>query len=53
VAIFAVGLSRVTAAAISQHTSRRTPELLLGLVAPTVIILGALTFSRGCYRSID
>lgn len=51
VAIFAVGLSRVTAAAISQHTSRRSPELLLGLIAPVVIILGALTFSHGCYRS--
>src|ERR1700753_957057 len=50
-AIFAVGLSRVTAAAISQHTSRRAPELLLGLIAPVVIILGALTFSHSCYRS--
>ena len=51
VAIFAVGLSRVTAAAISQHTSRYLPELLLDLIAPVVIILGALTFSHSCYRS--
>ncbi|HEY2278550.1 MAG TPA: hypothetical protein VGI00_09350 [Streptosporangiaceae bacterium] len=53
VAIFAVGLSRVAAAAISQHTSRYLPELLLDLIAPVVIILGALTFSQSCYRSIQ
>ena len=53
VAIFAVGLSRVTAAAISQHTSRYLPELLLDLIAPGVIILGAVGFSHSCYRSIQ
>jgi hypothetical protein len=53
VAIFAVGLSRVAAAAIGQHTSRYLPELLLDLIAPVAIILGALTFSHTCYRSIQ
>jgi hypothetical protein len=53
VAIFAVGLSRVAAAAIGQHTSRYLPELLLDLIAPVAIILGALTFSHPCYRSIQ
>ena len=34
VAIFAVGVSRVGAAAINGHTSRRLPEILLGLAVP-------------------
>jgi len=46
VAIFAVGVSRVLAAAINGHTTRRLPELLLGLVAPVVIILYMLRFSK-------
>jgi hypothetical protein len=46
VAIFAVGVSRVAAAAIDGHTTRRLPELLLGLAVPVVIIVYMLKFSR-------
>jgi hypothetical protein len=46
VAIFAVGVSRVAAAAINEHTARRWPELLLGLAVPGVIILYMLKFSK-------
>jgi hypothetical protein len=46
VAIFAVGLSRVAAAAINGHTTRRLPELLLGLAVPLVITLYMLRFSK-------
>jgi hypothetical protein len=46
VAIFAVGLSRVTAAAINGHTTRRLPETLLGLVVPVAIIVYMLKFSK-------
>jgi intracellular septation protein A len=46
VAIFAIGISRVAAAAINGHTTRRLPELILGLVVPSVIILYALKFSK-------
>jgi hypothetical protein len=45
-AIFAVGVSRVLAAAINGHTTRRLPETLLGLVVPVVIILYMLKFSK-------
>jgi hypothetical protein len=45
-AIFAIGVSRVAAAAINGHTSRRLPETLLGLVVPAVIILYMLKFSK-------
>ena len=44
-AIFAIGLSRVAAAAINGHTSRRLPELLLGLAIPAVIVIYMLKFS--------
>jgi hypothetical protein len=46
VAIFAIGLSRVAAAAINGHTTRRLPELLLGLAFPLVICLYMLKFSK-------
>jgi len=46
VAIFAVGLARVAAVAINGHTSRRLPELLLGLAIPVVIIIYMLKFSE-------
>jgi hypothetical protein len=46
VAIFAIGLSRVAAAAINGHTTRRLPELLLGLAVPGVIALYMLKFSK-------
>jgi hypothetical protein len=53
VALCLVGLSRVIAAVIGQNGSRRLPELLLDLVAPVVIIIGAAEFSHSCYRSIQ
>ena len=46
VAIVAVGVSRVAAAAINGHTTRRLPEILLGLVVPGVIVLYMLKFSK-------
>jgi hypothetical protein len=46
VAIFAVGLSRVAAAAVNGHTTRRLPETLLGLVVPVAIIVYMLKFSQ-------
>ena len=46
VAIFAVGISRVVAAAIDGHTTRRLPETLLGLVIPVAIIVYMLKFSK-------
>jgi hypothetical protein len=46
VAIFGIGLSRVAAAAINGHTTRRLPDILLGLVVPGVIILYMLKFSK-------
>ncbi len=45
-AIFAVGVSRVAAAAINGHTTHRLPELLLGLAVPSVILLYMLRFSK-------
>jgi len=44
-AIVAVGLSRVAAAAIDGHTTRRLPELLLSLAIPIVIVIYMLKFS--------
>ena len=46
VAIFGIGVSRVIAAAINGHTTRRLPELLLGLAVPGVILLYMLRFSK-------
>jgi hypothetical protein len=46
VAIFALGVSRVLAAAINGHTTRRLPETLLGLIVPLVIIIYMLRFSK-------
>jgi hypothetical protein len=46
VAIFAVGISRAAAAAINGHTTRRLPELLLGVAVPLVIVLYMLKFSK-------
>ena len=45
-AIFALGASRVAAAAINGHTTRRLPETLLGLVIPVAIIVYMLKFSK-------
>jgi hypothetical protein len=46
VAIFAIGVCRVGAAAINGHTTRRLPELLLGLAVPLAICLYMLKFSK-------
>jgi intracellular septation protein A len=45
-AIFAIGVSRVAAAAINGYTTRRLPELLLGLAVPAAIALYMLKFSK-------
>jgi hypothetical protein len=45
-AIFLLGASRLAAAAINGHTTRRLPETLLGLIVPVVIILYMLRFSK-------
>jgi hypothetical protein len=46
VAILAIGVCRVAAAAVNGHTTRRLPELLLGLAVPLVIIVYMLKFSK-------
>jgi hypothetical protein len=53
VALVAAGLCRVGAAAIGQSTSRRAPDLVLGLITPAAILLGALKFSHHRYRPIQ
>jgi hypothetical protein len=53
VALMAAALCRVGAAASGQSTSRRVPELVLGLIAPAGILLGALKFSHHRYRPIQ
>ena len=45
-AIFAAGLCRIAAAAVNGHTTRRLPDILLGLVVPGVIFLYMLKFSK-------
>jgi hypothetical protein len=45
-AIFRIGVSRVAAAAVNGHTTRRLPDILLGLVIPVVIIVYMLKFSK-------
>jgi hypothetical protein len=45
-ALVAAGASRVAAAAINGHTTRRLPETLLGLVVPVLIIIYMLKFSK-------
>jgi hypothetical protein len=46
VTIFAIGVSRVAAAAINGHTTHRLPEILLGLAVPLGITLYMLKFSK-------
>jgi hypothetical protein len=47
VAIVGLGVSRVVAAVIDQHTaSHRLPEILLGAAVPVVIIVYMLKFSK-------
>jgi hypothetical protein len=45
-AIFAAGVSRVVAASVDGHTTRRLPDILLGLVIPVAIIIYMLKFSK-------
>jgi hypothetical protein len=45
-AIFFLGVSRVLAAVVSEHTARRWPELILGLVLPGLILTYMLKFSK-------
>ena len=45
-AIVGIGVSRVAAAAINGHTTRRLPDILLGLIIPGAIILYMLKFSK-------
>jgi hypothetical protein len=51
-AIVAIGASRVAAAAVNGHTTRRLPELLLGLAVPVVIIVYMLKFSKSYPDSV-
>jgi hypothetical protein len=46
VALIAVGASRVVAVAVNGHTTRRLPDLLLGLVIPGLILTYMLKFSK-------
>jgi hypothetical protein len=46
VALLGVGASRVVAVAINGHTTRRLPDLLLGLVIPGLILTYMLKFSK-------
>ena len=46
VALIGVGASRVVAVAVNGHTTRRLPDLLLGLVIPGLILTYMLKFSK-------
>jgi hypothetical protein len=46
VALIGVGASRVIAVAIDGHTTRRLPDILLGLVIPGLILTYMLKFSK-------
>jgi intracellular septation protein A len=46
VALLGVGASRVVAVALDGHTTRRLPDLLLGLVIPGLILTYMLKFSK-------
>jgi hypothetical protein len=45
-ALLGVGASRLAAVAINGHTTRRLPDLILGLAVPAVIVLYMLRFSK-------
>ena len=45
-ALIGVGASRVVAVAINGHTTRRLPDLLLGLVIPGLILTYMVKFSK-------
>jgi intracellular septation protein A len=46
VATLAIGVCRVAAAAVNEHTSSNLPVILVGLVVPLVIIVYMLSFSK-------
>ena len=46
VALLGVGASRVIAVAVNGHTTRRLPDLLLGLVIPGLILTYMIKFSK-------
>ena len=46
VALIGVGASRVVAVAVNGHTTRRLPDLVLGLVIPGLILTYMLKFSK-------
>jgi hypothetical protein len=46
VALLGVGASRVAAVAINGHTTRRLPDLLLGLAVPALILIYMFRFSK-------
>ena len=46
VALLGVGASRVVAVAINGHTTRRLPDLLLGLAIPGLILIYMIKFSK-------
>jgi hypothetical protein len=45
-AIFALGVSRIAAAAIDEHTTSRVPQIILSLVVPVVILVCMFKFSK-------
>jgi hypothetical protein len=45
-AIVGLGVARVLAAVVSEHTSRRLPELLLSLLVPLAILIYMFRFSK-------
>jgi hypothetical protein len=51
-ALLGVGASRVAAVAINGHTTRRLPDLLLGLAIPALILFYMLRFSRTYPESV-
>jgi hypothetical protein len=45
-AIVALGVSRVSAAAIDQHTASHLPQLVLGLGLPVIIVIYMFKFTQ-------
>ena len=45
-ALVGVGVSRVAAVVVNGHTTRRLPDLLLGLAVPALILIYMLKFSK-------
>jgi hypothetical protein len=45
-ALLGVGVSRVAAVDVNGHTTRRLPDLLLGLAVPALILIYMLRFSK-------